>query len=212
MQGSFGDWFSRLRDGDPEVTNALVREYTPVLRRVVQARLTARRLGRLGRLVDPLDICQNTFAEFFAQCATERPAVESEQHLRSLLVAIARNKIRDEVRRHKAARRDFRRLIRAHPNDDLHWLAGTDPSPSTEVAGAELYQAVTDRLSSAERKLFEDRAGGREWVDIADEHGVAANILRKQLNRALHRVHRQLVAAGLLPPEPPPRQRPPEAE
>lgn len=212
LPGSFDHWFPRVRAADPDATTALVREYGPVLRRVVQARLAARRLGRLGRLVDPLDICQTAFAEFFAQLASERVAVDSERHLRALLVSIARNKIRDEVRRHKAARRDFRRLIRARPDDDLHWLAGTDPSPSTVVAGAELYEAVTDRLSPTERKLFEDRAGGREWVDIAAEHGVSPQVVRKQLNRAMHRVHRQLVAAGLLSEPPAPDYRPDEPD
>jgi RNA polymerase sigma factor (sigma-70 family) len=168
----------------------LVARVTPVLRRVIRVHLT--RL-RLVRVIDPLDICQATLASFFARLTVTWPQVRSPNHLTALLVAIARNRILDEVRRHTADCRDHRRVRTTDPADRLFQLAALDPSPSNQVAWTELYEQALRRLTAEERQLLEERLAGRSWAAIAADRRLSDEVLRQKLNRAVKRVRRQLL-------------------
>jgi len=61
----------------------------------------------------------------------------------------------------------------------------------------DLLAEVRRRLADDERYLAEQRAAGREWRDLADELGTAADTLRKKLSRALDRVAEGLDLEGL---------------
>jgi RNA polymerase sigma factor (sigma-70 family) len=186
---SFEQWLVRIREGDPAAASELVVSFTPVLRRVVRTRLA--RL-RLVRLVDPLDVCQAVLGSFFARVTTGWPPVESAGQLTALLVTIARNKIRDEARRHTAVRRDHRRVVPGGADDRLDHAEARDPSPSKVVAWKELYEQAMRHLAADERALLEERLTGRTWTAIAADRGVPASVLRQKLHRAVHRVRRQL--------------------
>jgi len=190
----FAGWLARLRAGDAAAAADLVASVSPVLRRVVRGRLG--RL-RLSRTVDTLDVCQTTLASFFARLTWTWPPVESHDQLTALLVTIARNKIRDEVRRQTAGRRDHRRVRRVRPTDAadvLTQFAAVDPSPSKQVARAELYQLALGRLTADERRLLEERLADRPWAAIAADRGLSIDAIRQKLNRAVKRVRRQLLA------------------
>jgi hypothetical protein len=60
------------------------------------------------------------------------------------------------------------------------------------VSAEELLREFRQRLTEEERGLAERRAGGAAWADIAAELGGTAQGRRKQLERALDRVWREL--------------------
>jgi hypothetical protein len=90
-----------------------------------------------------------------------------------------------------AARRDQRRL-EPDPAAPLAEVRVAAPSPSATLSARELWQAVRQALTPAERELAEQRALGRDWNSIAAERGERPDTLRKRLTAALERVARQL--------------------
>jgi hypothetical protein len=184
---SFAEFIGRIRAGDAEAARELVRRYERVVRLEVRVRLTD---PRLGRVFDSMDICQSVLASFFVRAAAGQYELENPQDLVKLLVVMARNKLAFHVRKERAARRDNRR-VEPVSLDRLN-IARTGTSPSDEVAGRELLAAFRQRLSDEERQLAERRAHGDDWASIASALGGTPEGRRKQLERAVDRVARQL--------------------
>ena len=181
----FGEWFDRVRGGDPDAGAEFVLAFTPVVRKFARARLA--RLG-LSQFVDPADVCQTVLVGFFARLTAAWPPVGSAEQLTAFLLTIARNKIADESRRHAAGRR----LHRDRTADSLLNVASPAPSPGAVVAGNELYELALRLLSAEELELLEDRLGGADWRAIAADRGVPAGVLRQKLSRAVRRVRSRL--------------------
>jgi RNA polymerase sigma-70 factor (ECF subfamily) len=170
----FDQFLSALRAGDDQAAAELVRRYEPLLRRVVRMRLTD---PRLRRAFDSLDVCQSVLAHFFAE--VDALDVNTEGHLRKLLVRMASNKLIDKVRRE------------AHHAGGLpaEWEpAAASPSPSQVVAQQDLLEAIQRQLSARERWLAEQRALGKSWVELARQTGETTDALRMTHARALARV------------------------
>jgi RNA polymerase sigma-70 factor (ECF subfamily) len=184
---AFADFIRRIRAGDDQAARELVRLYEPVIRREVRLRL---RDLRLASRFDWTDICQSVMASFFVRAAAGQYDLEQPDHLLRLLVVMTRHKLTQQVRRHRADRRDYRRLEARDPA----YLDGRSavPSPSRLVAGRELLEEFRRRLSEDERRLADLRAQGCEWAEIAARLGGTAEACRKQLARAIDRVEQQL--------------------
>ena len=184
---SFAALILRVRAGDPAAAAELVREYEPALRRVVRIRL---RDSRLRRLLDESDVCQSVFASFFVRAALGQYDLDTPGQMLKLLSAMARNKLANQALKEQAGRRDHRRVEPVGPEG--RELAAPGPSPSEQVALAELVQKCRACLSDDERRLADLRSQGRDWAGIAGQLGGSAEALRKQLARAASRVARQV--------------------
>jgi RNA polymerase sigma-70 factor (ECF subfamily) len=184
---TFADFIRRIRAGDDQAAQQLVDRYEPVIRREVRMRLHDPRLQ--GRF-DWMDICQSVMASFFLRAASGAYDLEQPDQLLRLLVVMTRNKLSHQQRRHRAARRDYRRLEACDPAyvDSPSAL----PSPSRLVAGRELLDEFRRRLSAEERMLADLRAEGYEWAEVATRLGGTPQARRKQLARALDRVEQEL--------------------
>jgi RNA polymerase sigma-70 factor (ECF subfamily) len=185
---SFAELIRRVRRGDAEAAAIVVRRYEPEIRRAVRLRLTD---PSLRRVLDSMDVCQSVLANFFVRAAAGQFDLEEPTQLLRLLMVMARNKLRDQVSYHRAARRDQRRLEAASA-DYLAQVQGRAPSPSATLAARELLEAVRHALNPEERDLADQRALGRDWNSIAAERGVLPDTLRKRLTAALNRVSRQV--------------------
>jgi RNA polymerase sigma-70 factor (ECF subfamily) len=181
----FADLIRRLRAGDPGAAEDLVREYEPAIRMEVRYRLRDR---RLRRAFDSMDVCQSVLASFFVRAAAGAYNLEQPDHLRKLLVGIARKKLLFHVRKQRAQCRDVRRL-EPLPQDGRPAI---DPSPSRQYEAQDLLHNVQQRLTPEERQLAVLRAQGREWPDIAAQVGGTPSGRRKQLTRAINRAAREL--------------------
>ena len=184
-QLAFEDLIARVRAGDERSAAELVRRYEPEIRREVRFLL---RDPYLRRSFDSMDICQSVMGSFFLRAALGEYDLNRPEDLIRLLVSMTRNKMVDATRRQRAQRRDHRRATSLEGVD----VIARAPSPSQVVAGRELLGEVRTRLSDEERKLADLRAQGREWADIARQVGGTAEARRKQLNRAITRVAREL--------------------
>jgi RNA polymerase sigma-70 factor (ECF subfamily) len=183
---SFLELLRRVRAGDEAASAELVRRYERAIRMAVRARLTD---PGLRRLFDSVDICQSVFANFFVRATAGDFELHKPEQLIQLLATMARNRVTDHALKQQAARRDYRRIERSA--GDRESVDGA-PSPSDEVSIKELIQAFQSRLSAEERHLADQRALGVPWAEIATAIGGKPEVLRKQLERAINRVTREL--------------------
>ncbi len=184
---AFRDLIGRVRGGDDAAATQLVREYEPVIRRVVRIQL---RDPRMRRVLDSMDICQSVLRSFFVRAALGQYELSTPQELLSLLSRIARHKLADQIKQHQRKRRDVRRVEGGSP--DERGIAAVESSPSEQVANQELLEEFRKRLSDEERHLAEQRALGHGWVEIAAAAGGSPDALRKKLGRAVDRIGREL--------------------
>jgi len=183
---TFKSFIRRIRAGDEHAASKLVERYGPAMRRAVRVRL---RDPRLRRLVESVDICQSVFASFFFRTALGQFDIESPDQLLRLLSTIARNKVANQARRERADCRDEGRLNRAAMVEDC---AAPGASPSRQIAARELLEEARSRLSADELRLFERRARGASWAEIAAELGGNPDALRIRLARGAARIGKQL--------------------
>jgi RNA polymerase sigma-70 factor (ECF subfamily) len=179
---SFDELIRRVGNGDEQAAARLLRDFEPVVRRVLRARL---RGARARHEFDSMDICQSVFAIFFVRVSAGEYDLKEPDDLIKLLLTMTRNKVAEKMRRQHRLRRDSRRTVGGV--EELA-LAGRDPTPSSVVAGKELLEQVRQRLSEEERQLVELRGQGLSWQEVAASQGGTAGARRNQLARALDRV------------------------
>src|SRR5262245_3947774 len=177
----------RVRSGDQSAATELVQRYEPLIRRQVRLQLEDQ---RLARLFDSMDVCQSVLASFFVRTAVGEYDLQAPEQLVGLLVKMARNKLASAARQATRQRRDYRR--QAAGDLDVHAVAAREPSPSRQVAGAELLQRARERLTEEERQIADLRGEDLAWDQIAERLGGNANARRMQLARALERIVAEL--------------------
>src|SRR5271155_2254714 len=179
---SFDELIRQVGSGDEQAASRLVRDFEPIIRRVLRARL---RGARARQEFDSMDICQSVFAMFFVRAAAGQFDLKEPEDLIKLLLTMTRNKVAEKMRRQHRLRRDSRRTVGGV--EELA-LTGRDPTPSSVVAGKELLHEVRQRLSEEEHQLVELRGQGHSWDEVAASLGGTAGARRNQLARALDRV------------------------
>lgn len=145
---------------------------------------------RLGRVLDSMDVCQSVMCSFFLRAAAGQYELNTSQDLIRLLVVMARNKLARQVRDQRRDKRDNRRVEGFVL--ESHDAVGADATPSQIVAGRELLDRFHEKLNAEERHFAERRANGEGWDDIATAMGGTGQGRRKQLERAIARVMREL--------------------
>ena len=189
---SFRDLIRRVRAGDGDAAAQLVRRFEPAIRRAARIRLHD---SRLRRFLDSLDICQSVLASFFVRAALGQYQLDEPGQLLRLLAAMARNKLANLANQHQAGRRDYRRETAG--DSQARQARDPGPSPSAQVAAAELLQQARHRLSAEELQLLELRQQGHPWAEIAAELGGRPDALRMRLGRAVARVIKELGLEGV---------------
>jgi RNA polymerase sigma-70 factor (ECF subfamily) len=184
---SFAAFMQRIRAGDAQAAEELVRKYERSIRLEVRMRISD---PRLYRLFDSMDVCQSVLASFFVRAAAGQYELDTPEQLLKLLVGIARNKVAFAARKQRARRRDYRRVEGVAAEDVEQ--AAPEPGPSRLAAGKELLQEFRQRLTAEERQMVDLRAQGQEWATIASQLGGTAQARRMQLSRAVERVSREL--------------------
>lgn len=182
---TFRDLIHRVRQGDEVAANELVRRYEPAIRRAVRFRLTD---PKLRRTCDSMDVCQSVLLSFFVRVGSGQYELETPEQLLRLLTTMARNKLLNQARLQKAARRDHRMVT-----DDVaqHDVASKAPDPSQLAEARDLLHEVHRRLAPDELRLVELRNQGHDWASIATLVGGTAISLRQKLHRALARLSQQ---------------------
>ena len=188
----FAELIARIRQGDQQAAEDLVRRFEPEVRRFVRYRLTS---PSVRRFVDSLDICQSVLTRFFVSLSAGDFAVADSQQLKALLLTMARNRVFDAVSAEHAGRRDARRNV-SGDDQQLAAIPSQAQTPSQIVATDELVSAVEEQLSTEDRYLVQQRLSGREWADLAQECASTPEAVRKRVSRALDQAAKAL---GLAP-------------
>lgn len=178
----------RVRAGDQAAATTLVREYEPLVRRMVRLRLEDE---RLSRVFDSMDVCQSVLGSFFVRAAMGEYDLQEPGQLVKLLVTMARNKVASAARREYRQKRD-RRRTNSDEADALDLVAGRQETPSQILMGNELIDRARGLLRAEELEMSELRANGLSWDDIAAKLGGTAQARRVQFMRAMERVTREL--------------------
>jgi RNA polymerase sigma factor (sigma-70 family) len=186
---AFDELMSRVQAGHPDAAAELVRHFEPDIRLEVRVRLRVQD-RRVRWMLESLDVTQSVLASFFAGVAAGRFAPQNPQQLLGLLVTMARNKLLSKVRDQRRQRRDARRGQSF--DAAMHDVAALTERPSQVVAKQELIGEFHKRLSGEERRIADLRWDGQPWTAIAAELGGTAEGRRKQLERALARIAREL--------------------
>src|SRR5258708_700711 len=160
-ESNFMDLIQRVREGDADAAEELVRQYEPAIRRSLRLRLDP----RLRRTCDSMDICQAVLCSFFVRAASGEYELETPEQLMKLLATMTRHKLSKTRRDQFRAKRDARRIAPASAEE--HNPAAGASTPSQQVAAKELLSEVHRRFSEEEMRLVEQRNQGRDWAAIA---------------------------------------------
>lgn len=178
---------ARAGAGDDAALHQLFEEYGDAIRREIRFSLLDR---RLRRVVSESDIFQSTVLRFMRVLQTGKCDFEGPRDLVNLLKCIARARVAQAARFWHAARRDIGR------NVDLDSASKALPAPpvaGTSLSDADLYAMAMKCLSDQERNVFQWRAMGLSWSEIATRISApSSDAARKQFDRMLTRVAGQL--------------------
>jgi RNA polymerase sigma factor (sigma-70 family) len=183
----FADFLRRIRAGDDQAAEELVKRFESLIRREVRLRISG---SQVNRAFDSLDVSQSVLANFFARAANGQFELEHVDQLARLLVTMARNKLVSRVRSERRQVRDIRR-VSEHP-DALGRVADGQPSPSEIVARKEILERMRTLLSDEERQIIDLRNQGLGWDEVATQLGGSGQARRMQMSRGIERVTRQL--------------------
>jgi RNA polymerase sigma-70 factor (ECF subfamily) len=190
----YAEFIRRIRQGDEQAAEELVRRYEPEIRLEVRGWLRLRNPA-LRRVFDSMDICQSVLASFFARAAVGDFDLDEPPQLIRLLVGMARNKVAEQARHHQRQRRDVRRVGEGNLEEKT---AAPAQSPSRVISGRELLQKFRALLTDEERQIADLRARGSDWAAVAAELGGTPDSRRKQLARAVTRAENELGLSSML--------------
>lgn len=170
----------RVRHGDEEAAAEIVCHFEPEVRRFIRFRLNH---SSLRRVIESLDIWQSVLANFFVRVSRGEIGIHDPRRLQAFLMAMARNRLLDQVRMHQAEKRDARRTT--SDQGRMISLADRGGSPSELLMADEVLSAVREQLDPEDLRLIEERLGGREWKSLAEEFGSTPEAIRKRMSRVL---------------------------
>jgi RNA polymerase sigma-70 factor (ECF subfamily) len=170
----------RLQDGDEAAAGQIVADYEPYLRLVVRRCLP----DRLRAKFDSLDVVQSVWVHVLHALRGRAWQVADREHLRALLVTVARRRLVSRYRHHRAA------AERERPGDDsLEWLPEPrEPRPSEVAVADELWQRMLALCPPEHHDLLRLRREGLLLHEIAERTGMHEGSVR----RVLRRLARQL--------------------
>jgi DNA-directed RNA polymerase specialized sigma24 family protein len=185
----FPDFFAALRQRDPKAYEQLIELCGPDIRAHIRRWLSD---GPLRRVVDSVDIWQSILVKFDQCIQKGQFQAETLEQLQNFLRTLARNRLRDLLRKGQVARRYCALIAPLRRPFDSPEVADAGSSPSQQVAYAELEQQFLGSLSEWGRQMYTWRAQGWTWAQIAAEVGGLPDTLRIRFDRELVRVVREM--------------------
>lgn len=169
-----------IRDGSQAAADTLYKRYAGRIRRLVLARQPADFASRF----DPDDVVQSVFRVVYERISSERYDVPADGDLWRLLAVLAANKMRDQIRHHKAARRSvYQTAGGENPDHTAGW--------GNEAAETHLRLTVDEYLaglSAADRQVVIERMVGHTIDEIAASTGRAVRTVERVLRHTRDRL------------------------
>ena len=176
------DLIDRWREGDQVAANELYQRYVDRLSVIVTAKLAERFRSRM----DADDVLQSTCRSFFRRVQEGQFQFDEDDDVWKLLVTITLNKLRNQIRKHSAAKRDAGQELRPRTDDrpdDFHvQRVGSSPEPVEAFAFSETIESVADKLSPAHALMLIQRLDGFSQQQIADSFETSDRSIRRMLD------------------------------
>jgi len=167
----------RFRKGDRDAAAILYARYAERLRSLTRRKSSSALASRL----DPDDIVQSVFRNFFHAAREGGYDVPPGEDLWKLLLVIALNKIRARGTFHRAAKRDVRRTRRIEGLDP-YTLAKENPHGQSAVTFMRLAtEEVLDQMPPLQRRIVELRVQGYQVHEIASLVGRSLRTVERTL-------------------------------
>lgn len=187
IESEFLGLLERLRRGDEAAALEIVRRYETAIRVVIRTRLSD---PRLRRQFDSMDVCQSVLASFFLHLVGGAYDLNEPTQLAALLTKMAQNKLAMRIRHECRHRRDARR---SQPlGDEKRDVAGRVATPLRQLEARELLHQALEKMSAEVRAIADLRIRGQAWGEIAATLGGSADARRKQFERAIDRIAKDL--------------------
>lgn len=177
----------RFQDRQIDAPTHLYRRYAKRLRAVVARRCSP----ALSARIDPDDVVQSVFCDFFRGAAEGRYEVPEGKDVWKLLLTIAMNRIRGVGDFHRAGRRDIRRTAGSEVYDQaLELESGRDESTLTTLRMA--IEEVLNTLPEHHRSIIEMRVEGYEVAEIAKRVHVSKRTVERVLQKFCQSLNAQI--------------------
>lgn len=177
---SDGSLVRYIRAGDQSAADVLYKRYADRIRRLVKTRWSSHFASRF----DPDDVVQSVFRLVYQRIAAHKYDVPADGDLWRLLMVLAVNKMRDQVRFHKAARRNV--FLTAGGDDPDHTAGWMNESAETHLR-LTVDEYLSD-LSEADRQVVAWRMLGHTIAEIADQSGRAVRTVERVLRQSRNRL------------------------
>ncbi len=180
--------YERMRAGDADALEDLLRMYLPRLRAFVRARMSANLRARESSSDLVQSVCRRLVAGW------DGLQFDGETQFRGWLFTAAANEIREKHRYHRALKRDAEREVRLEagstsPDPMLSIAYGEAFTPSRAAATDEFVrklEASIDGLSDEHREVIMlTRIAGLPHEEVATRMGRTVGAVRQLLSRAL---------------------------
>jgi RNA polymerase sigma factor (sigma-70 family) len=181
---SFDDLMRRLREGDEDAARELVEAHEDEVRRFVRQRIDS---PQMRRLMDSVDVTQSAFFLLFQDARAGKIDLRDAEHLRTLLLSIAKHKLIDKARGLKAKKRDVRRN-EVGGDEPLGEIARRESTPGSIVANQELLSLVRRELPAEDHDLVMASLGGESYADLAIRFGGTPESIRKRVYRIIKKL------------------------
>jgi RNA polymerase sigma factor (sigma-70 family) len=178
---SFDDLMRRLREGDEDAARELVEAHEDEVRRFVRQRIDS---PQMRRLMDSVDVTQSAFFLLFQDARAGKIDLRDAEHLRTLLLSIAKHKLIDKARGMKAKKRDVRRN-EVGGDEPLGEIARKESSPGSMVANQDMLSLVRRELPADDYELVMASLGGESYEDLAARFGGTSESIRKRVYRII---------------------------
>jgi RNA polymerase sigma factor (sigma-70 family) len=182
-----------VRAGDERAVAAFVARYEGMLRQVLRVR---KAIPWLQSLLESQDLVQSVFIQVVAEIRDESVQFSDEEKLEAYLRTVGRSRLRDHIRRLKAAKRNRQRTLGGGP-DALAQLPDTAPSPSGMAEVREQVERVEGCTAPDDLQVIRDHADGAEWQQLAAERNTTPEALRKRIERIRQRIRNALGPDGV---------------
>jgi RNA polymerase sigma factor (sigma-70 family) len=176
-----------VKAGDERAAAVFVHRYEPLLRLVLRVR---GKIRWAQSQLESQDLAQSVFVQVI-EAIRGGVGFSDEAGLEGYLTSVGRNRLRDYIRRLKAAKRDRRRTITGGPAA-LAELPEAAPSPSEIVVLREQVARVEGCTAPAELEVLRAHADGAAWHDLAAAHNTSPEALRKRIDRVRARLRKTL--------------------
>jgi RNA polymerase sigma factor (sigma-70 family) len=170
---------TRFQRGDREAAGQLYDRYAERLRALTRRKSSTALACRL----DPDDIVQSVFRNFFHAAREGGYDVPPGEDLWKLLLVIALNKIRARGTFHRAAKRDVRRTRRIDALDP-YTLAKENPHGQTALTFLRMVaEEALEQLPPMQRRIVELRVEGYQVHEIAKMTGRSLRTVERTLQQ-----------------------------